>query len=102
MCSLSSRYTAVEYARQLRAFVYEYDQVEGGYSALLTGTVDAVVSDAQICCTIRKIKGKGRWQWLASHVPDSPLGLDQRPIDHGRPPAVRSWCAAAPCLAVLA
>jgi ABC-type amino acid transport substrate-binding protein len=27
MCSLSSRYTAVEYARQLRAFLDEYDQV---------------------------------------------------------------------------
>jgi hypothetical protein len=69
MCSLSSRYTAVEYARQLKAFLYEYDQVEGGYSALLTGTVDAINYDARICCTIRKIRGKGRWQWLASHVP---------------------------------
>ena len=60
MCSLSSRYTAVEYARQLRAFLYEYDQVEGGYSALLTGTVDAAVYDASNLLYDAKNQGKGQ------------------------------------------
>ena len=34
--------------------------MEGGYSALLTGTVDAIVYDARICCTMRKNQGKGQ------------------------------------------
>jgi hypothetical protein len=25
----------------------------------------------RICCTMRKIRGKGKWQWLARYVPRS-------------------------------
>src|SRR5205807_7576284 len=52
--------TSAAYVRQLGAFLSAYDQVEGCYDALLTGTVDAVVSDAPNLLYYAKNQGKGQ------------------------------------------
>jgi polar amino acid transport system substrate-binding protein len=52
--------TSAAYARQLGAFLYAYEQVEGGYDALLTGTVDAVVYDAPNLLYYAKHQGQGQ------------------------------------------
>jgi ABC-type amino acid transport substrate-binding protein len=52
--------TGAEYVRQLGAWVYDCDQVEGCYNALLNGAVDAVVYDAPNLLYYAKHQGNGR------------------------------------------